>query len=170
MSYDDLKKWLQFALKVANIKTAAVVFHPFRFHDKEKVQPYVSPHFHLMVYGKITNTPEFHNVAKWVIVNKGDLQTDLFELITSVPKGLTPVVFHSAVLNYVRAQSDRDDFASMVQGSGAVWISNEAPSIFPQIHRKVSGKTKAGCFLLSIDGNPVAWTGPHGQTLDWFGG
>ena len=77
MSYDDLKKWLQFALKVANIKTAAVVFHPFRFHDKEKVQPYVSPHFHLMVYGKITNTPEFHNVAKWVIVNKGDLQTDV---------------------------------------------------------------------------------------------
>ncbi|MBT3333118.1 MAG: DUF2332 domain-containing protein [Rhodospirillaceae bacterium] len=103
-------------------------------------------------------------------VIKGDLQTDLFELITSVPKGLTPVVFHSAVLNYVSAQSDRDDFASMVQGSGAVWISNEAPSIFPQIHRKVSGKTKAGCFLLSIDGNPVAWTGPHGQTLDWFGG
>lgn len=83
MGIDELKKWLVFALKVANIKTCAVFFHPFRFHDKEKIQPYVSPHFHLLVYGKITNTTEFYNKTRdkdgnsWLIKNKGDLKRDV---------------------------------------------------------------------------------------------
>ncbi len=77
MSYEELKKWLNYAMKVANIKTCAVVFHPFRFLDKEKIQPYVSPHFHLMVYGKITNTTEFYNKTRWIIKNKGDLERDV---------------------------------------------------------------------------------------------
>jgi len=83
MTYNELKKWLVFALKVANIKTCAIVFHPFRFHDNEKVQPYVSPHFHLLVYGKITNTIEFYNKTRdrdgnsWLIKNKGDMKTDV---------------------------------------------------------------------------------------------
>jgi len=82
MSTDELKKWLLFAMKIANIKTCAVVFHPFRFLDREKIQPYVSPHFHLIVYGKITNTIEFYNKTRdrdgnsWIIKNKGDLKTD----------------------------------------------------------------------------------------------
>jgi len=83
ISYNELKKWLVFALKVANIQTCAVVFHPFRFHDKEKIQPYESPHFHLLVYGKVTNTIEFQNKTRdrdgnsWLIKNKGDMKTDV---------------------------------------------------------------------------------------------
>ena len=77
MSYDDLKKWLNQVLKIANIETCAIVFHPFRFHDREKIQPYVSPHFHLIVYGKITNTTEFYNKTRWLIKNKGDLKKDV---------------------------------------------------------------------------------------------
>ena len=77
MSYPELKKWLAHAMTVANIKTCAVVFHPFRFQDKKKSMPYVSPHFHLIVYGKITNTTEFHNKTGWIIKNKGDLETDV---------------------------------------------------------------------------------------------
>jgi len=76
MSYHELKKWLNSVLKIANIQTCAIVFHPFRFNDTRKSQPYVSPHFHLLVYGKITNTTEFYNKTKWVIKNKGDLETD----------------------------------------------------------------------------------------------
>lgn len=77
MTYKQLKKWFDTILKIANIKTAAVVFHPFRFHDREKVQPYVSPHFHLIVYGKVTNTTEFYNKSGWVIKNRGDLGTEM---------------------------------------------------------------------------------------------
>jgi len=83
MTYNELKKWLQFALIVANIKTCAIVFHPFRFQDREKVQPYDSPHFHLLVYGKVTHTTEFYNKMRdkdgnsWLIKNKGDMKTDV---------------------------------------------------------------------------------------------
>ena len=76
-SYKSLKKWLDHTLKVANIKTASVVFHPFRFHDQEKIQPYVSPHFHLIVYGYVTNTTEVYNKTKWLIKNKGNLETEI---------------------------------------------------------------------------------------------
>ncbi len=77
MSYNELKNWLTHALKVANIKTCAVVFHPFRFHDNQKLLHYVNPHFHLLVYGRVTNTTEFHNKTQWVIKNKGDMKTDV---------------------------------------------------------------------------------------------
>lgn len=76
-SYASLKEWLDKILKVANIKTASIVFHPFRFYDNEKIQPYVSPHFHLIVYDKVTNTTEFYNKTKWLIKNKGDLKKEL---------------------------------------------------------------------------------------------
>ncbi len=77
MNYNQLKKYLTFALKVANIKTCAVVFHPFRFQDQKKSMPYLSPHFHLLVYGKITNTTEFHNKTQWIIKNKGDMKNEI---------------------------------------------------------------------------------------------
>jgi len=77
MSYNELKKWLTFALKVANIKTCAIVFHPFRFHDNQKLLHYVSPHFHLLVYGNVTNTTEFYNKTQWIIKNEGDMKTDV---------------------------------------------------------------------------------------------
>ncbi|MBC8503053.1 MAG: hypothetical protein H8D35_08040 [Nitrosopumilus sp.] len=76
LTYASLKKWLQTALKVANIQTAMIVFHPFRFQDKKKSMPYDSPHFHLLVYGHVTNTTEFYNKTKWNIKNLGDLETD----------------------------------------------------------------------------------------------
>ena len=77
MSYVQLKKWLNQVLKIANIQTACVVFHPFRFQDKKKSMPYVSPHFHLLVYGRVTNTPEFYNKTQWLIKNKGDLKNEI---------------------------------------------------------------------------------------------
>lgn len=77
MNYNQLKSYLSFALRAANIKTAGVVFHPFRFMDSKKRHPYVSPHFHLIVYGKITNTTEFNNKTGWLIKNKGDLDSDI---------------------------------------------------------------------------------------------
>jgi hypothetical protein len=76
-NYKFLKKWLGKVLKEANIKTASVVFHPFRFHDNEKVQPYVSPHFHLIVYGHVTNTIKLYNKTKWIIKNKGNLEREI---------------------------------------------------------------------------------------------
>jgi hypothetical protein len=103
-------------------------------------------------------------------VVKGDLLTDLAPLIAAAPKGATLVVFHTAVLSYVAPQAARDRFAATVRNANAIWISNEVPSVYPWIAASVPPPpSESRHFLMSINGNPLAWTGPHGQSIDWFG-
>jgi len=101
-------------------------------------------------------------------VRSGSLLTDLISATSSRPAGATLVVFHTAVLSYVLAQSDRDAFARTVEQTGAVWISNEAPSVFPAIAARLKSPVRPEHFLLAVDGQPVAWTGPHGQSIEWI--
>jgi hypothetical protein len=101
-------------------------------------------------------------------VLRGDLLKDVETAIRSAPPATTTVVFHTAVLGYVSGQADRDTFARTVQALGAVWISNEVPQVYPNIAAKVKGPLRLDRFLLAVDGEPVAWTGPHGQSIDWF--
>jgi len=102
-------------------------------------------------------------------VVRGDVFVDLEPLMEQAPRDATLVVLHSAVLAYVQDQSRRDQFAKSMLALQAVWISNEAPNVFPSMARQAPEPPSPGQFLLSIDGSPVAWTGPHGQSLDWFG-
>jgi hypothetical protein len=102
-------------------------------------------------------------------VRQGDLRVDLPAIAALAPKDMRLVVYHTAVLGYVSSRSDRYAFADTVRRSGAVWISNESPSAFAEITGVASTRPSTGHFLLSIDGKAVAWTGPHGQSIDWFG-
>ena len=102
-------------------------------------------------------------------VVRGDLLTDLPKLAATSPRDATLVVFHTAVLGYVLPQSAREQFATTVKQTGAVWISNEPPNVFPSIAKVAQPSPAAGRFLISQNGAPVAWAGPHGQSLDWFG-
>jgi hypothetical protein len=103
-------------------------------------------------------------------VRQGDLRVDLPAIAALAPKDLRLVVYHTAVLGYVGSQPDRDAFARSARRTGAVWISNEAPSVIAKITGVVPQPPSPGHFLLAVDGKPVAWTGPHGQSIDWFGG
>jgi hypothetical protein len=102
-------------------------------------------------------------------VVKGDLLTDLEPLAATAPQDVTLVVFHTAVLAYVASRSARDRFAEAIARTKAIWISNEAPSVFPSFAERAPPAPTAGSFLLAVDGRPLAWTGPHGQSIDWFG-
>ncbi|MDP6812034.1 MAG: DUF2332 domain-containing protein [Alphaproteobacteria bacterium] len=102
-------------------------------------------------------------------VVKGDLRGDLPALAATAPKEATLVVYHTAVLGYLREQADRSNFAAMVRGLGAVWISNEAPFVFPELAKNAAAAPSPDMFLQAVDGVPVAWSGPHGQSLHWFG-
>jgi len=90
-------------------------------------------------------------------------------LMAEAPECATLVVFHTAVLAYVASEIHREQFAQAMRGSRAVWISNEAPSVFPDIARAAPPTPRRGLFLLAINGRAVAWTGPHGESIAWFG-
>jgi hypothetical protein len=88
--------------------------------------------------------------------------TDLPALAAEVRLKGTLVVFHTAVLAYVADPEARAAFARTVRDSGAVWVSNEAPAVFPEIAARAGSAPRPGAFLLGVDGDPVAWTDPHG--------
>lgn len=99
---------------------------------------------------------------------KGDLLTDVRGLAALAPPDATLVIFHTAVLGYLRSREDIDRFVSVVNSLDAVWISNESPELFPEAAAKLGKALPNGQFLLMINGDPVAFTGPHGQSIDWF--
>jgi hypothetical protein len=101
-------------------------------------------------------------------VVRGDLLGDLEPLMAEAPADATLVVFHTAVLAYVTPPEARQRFVDTVRGSRAVWISNETPRVFPEIAARASQAAPHWRFLLAVDGEPKAWTGPHGQSLEWF--
>jgi len=85
------------------------------------------------------------------------------------PECTTLVVFHTAVLAYVASKVHREQFAQAMRRSRAIWISNEIPSVFPDIARAAPPTSRRGLFLLAINGSAVAWTDPHGESIAWFG-
>jgi len=98
----------------------------------------------------------------------GDLLTALPALAAEAPRDATLVIFHTAVLAYIADPDARDRFARAVRALNAVWISNEAPFVFPDIAAKLSAPGPKGAFLLSVNGEPAAWTDPHGAWIEWI--
>ncbi len=99
-------------------------------------------------------------------VVRGDLTCDLAPLMNEAPKDATLVVFHTAVLSYISNQSVRDAFADQMLASDAIWLANEGPRIFPQF-ATAADRSNETRFRLTRNGETIAWTGPHGQSVDW---
>jgi hypothetical protein len=98
----------------------------------------------------------------------GDLLSSLPALAAEAPPDATLVVFHTAVLAYIADPDARAGFARAVRALNAVWISNETPRVFPDIATKPTHSGPSGAFLLAVDGEPAAWTDPHGAWIDWI--
>jgi len=99
-------------------------------------------------------------------VHRGDLVDDLPALAARAPAQATLVVYHSSVLAYV-APERRAEFAGVVRGLGAVWLSAEGPAV-------LSGVPVADYpgdpYLLVEDGRtPLALADGHGTWLEWLG-
>jgi hypothetical protein len=100
-------------------------------------------------------------------VTRGDLHRDVPALAAHAPPDATLVIFHTAVLAYVPDPRDRVAFAETMGGLDAVWIANEAPGLFVGRGRP-SGPWPSGRLLLTRDEQPIAWTDPHGTSIDWL--
>jgi len=97
---------------------------------------------------------------------KGDLRHDLRALADQAPADATLVIFHTAVLSYLTDTQDRRAFGDDVRTLGARWVANEGEGV-------IDGSGHAppwpsGRFLLMLDGEQVAWTDPHGASVDWL--
>ncbi len=100
----------------------------------------------------------------------GDLRSDLRELAAQAPAHATLVVYHTAVLAYVRDAEERAAFARTVGDLDATWVANEGADLIPGIGETVFGEpVRHDAFLLCVDGRPLAWTDSHGTWLEWHG-
>lgn len=100
-------------------------------------------------------------------IYQADLNVGLQQIIDQAPSDATLVVFHSAVLAYVSDPEAREAFAMSMLNGGHVWLSNEGAKVFPKFSENI--EPQPGKFLLARNGVPLAWTGPHGQSIDWIG-
>ncbi|UKA53705.1 DUF2332 domain-containing protein [Arthrobacter sp. FW305-BF8] len=106
----------------------------------------------------------------------GDLNEQLLSLAGQAPPDAALVVFHSAVMGYVSADGRarfRSSMQSLARDRSCHWLSNEGETVIIQQDGSVvvpemdPGRLR-GNFLLLHNGQPVAITGPHGQSLDWL--
>jgi hypothetical protein len=100
---------------------------------------------------------------------QGDLRTDLPALVSRAPGDATLVVFHSAVIGYLN-QADRAAFIETMRTINAIWISNEAPEVFPQFAAgaELEPPWPLRSFLMAAGERALAWTDSHGASLDWI--
>jgi hypothetical protein len=96
----------------------------------------------------------------------GDLNERLTSLAASAPRDATLVIFHSAVLAYLDAER-RAAFVATVRSLDARWIANEGPGALPLAAPR-SPEPDRALFLVTLDGEPVAYAAGHGQSLHWL--
>ena len=102
---------------------------------------------------------------------RGDLVEQLPGLVARMPREATVVVFHTAVLAYLD-DAAREQFVQTVGGLPVRWVSQEGVSVLPAVRDRLPEPPAAeeSRFLLALDGEPLAYTAPHGGRLDWLPG
>jgi hypothetical protein len=100
-------------------------------------------------------------------LHRGDLTTELLAVAGPAPSEATLVVFHSAVLSYLdmdqRAQF-RAELTELAEQRPVVWLSNEGPRVVVDVPIP-EGPVP---FVVARDGVALAYSDPHGGSLDWF--
>ncbi|MEV1176334.1 DUF2332 domain-containing protein [Nonomuraea sp. NPDC049784] len=101
---------------------------------------------------------------------RGDLNQVIGDLVAQAPANATPVVLHTSVLAYL-SMEEREAFAEKMRGLPCRWVSSEAVGVLPSVDRRLprpAPQDRLVC-VVAPDGRPLAFAGPHGQSLDWFG-
>jgi hypothetical protein len=102
-------------------------------------------------------------------VVRGDAVDGLPALVAEAPAGMPLVIVSSAAIVYLMPEP-RERFIDYVRSLDATWISNEGAGIVPASAATLDGRVApvTGQMLLSLDEQPKAFTGPHGDRLDWL--
>jgi hypothetical protein len=101
---------------------------------------------------------------------RGDATDALAGLAAQAPERATLVLITSGVLVYLPFAKRERFITAMrelrVREEGVHWLSLEGASVLPRVREALPNGD--GRFVLALDEHPLAWTGPHGQGLDWF--
>ncbi|GAA5100195.1 DUF2332 domain-containing protein [Nocardia iowensis] len=99
----------------------------------------------------------------------GNLLDTIADVVDAANPDTTVVVFGSAVLTYLDPPSRRA-FETMVRDLRCKWIANEGTGVIESLTAQLPKPphTTRDKFVLSLNGEPMAYTGPHGQSLDWI--
>jgi hypothetical protein len=102
-------------------------------------------------------------------IARGDAIDDLPALVAQAPADATLVVVSSAAIVYLMPEP-RARFIDYVRSLDATWISNEGAGIVPTAAAALNERVApvGGQMLLSLNEVPKAFTGPHGDRLDWL--
>lgn len=100
---------------------------------------------------------------------RGDGIDDLPALVAEAPTDLTLVIVDSASIVYMMPEP-RARYLEYVDSLPGHWISNEGRGIVPSAAAQLpeTGARELSEFVLALDGNALAFTGAHGQRLDWL--
>jgi hypothetical protein len=105
---------------------------------------------------------------------RGDAVDALSALAATAPAGATLVIISAGVLVYL-PPIDRERFEHLALqhvAAGARWVSLEGAAVLPGVESKLPAArppaTGPGLFVLALDGEPLAWVGPHGQHIHWL--
>ncbi|WP_431900469.1 DUF2332 domain-containing protein [Nonomuraea sp. bgisy101] len=98
---------------------------------------------------------------------RGDLNDTVEELVAAAPEEATVVVFHTAVMPYL-SEAERERFAATVRGLPCRWLANEGPARIPWARPPYPPPADRYVMALVMDDRPLAYAGPHGQSLSWF--
>jgi hypothetical protein len=100
---------------------------------------------------------------------RGDAIDDLPALVEEAPRHATLVIVSSAAIVYLMPEP-RARFIDYVRSLEATWISNEGGGIVPVAAAALGDRVSPvlGQMLLSLNEVPKAFTGPHGDRLDWL--
>jgi hypothetical protein len=102
---------------------------------------------------------------------RGDAVEAIDDVLGSLPKDVTPVVIHSAVLAYLSPDARAEFSRRVLRHAGTRWLSNEGPGVMPTLDTSLpppADRGAAAYFVLGVDGTDVAaLSDPHGQWLKW---
>jgi hypothetical protein len=98
-------------------------------------------------------------------IEVGDAVDALRGLAAQAPSGVRLVIITSGVLVYL-PRARRERFAEVVRSLDADWVSLEGRGALPAVEAALPEAPDR--FVLSLNERPLAFAGPHGQSLDWF--
>jgi hypothetical protein len=100
----------------------------------------------------------------------GDITTALPSVVAAAPRGATVVVVHSATLAYLPREA-RERHLALLAELGVHWVTNEGIKVVPAVRDALPegfSDDPRPCFVLALDGVPLARVGSHGQWLEWL--